>query len=97
MHSHAHCRVSAQVAKHIEKQQKEKESRAMERLHLLLPALGPTLRAVALQHCDWDEERTLTMLRRFQVRRWGRDEQDKGTGEPTESGGGWLGLSVSLC
>lgn len=38
-----------QVAKHMEKQQKEKERRAMERLHLLLPALGPTVRAVALQ------------------------------------------------
>lgn len=39
----------------------------MERLHLLLPALGPTVRAVALQECNWDEERALTMLRRFQV------------------------------
>lgn len=38
-----------QVAKHLEKQQKEKEQRAMERLHLLLPALGPTVRAIALQ------------------------------------------------
>jgi hypothetical protein len=56
-----------QVAKHMEKQQKEKEARAMERLHLLLPALGPTVRAVALQECNWDEERALTMLRRFQV------------------------------
>ena len=56
-----------QVAKHLEKQQKEKEARAMERLHLLLPALGPTVRAVALQQCNWDEEKALTMLRRFQV------------------------------
>ncbi|PSC69161.1 RNA-binding 25 [Micractinium conductrix] len=55
------------VAKHLEKQQKEKEQRAMERLHLLLPALGPTVRAIALQECNWDEERALTMLRRFQV------------------------------
>ncbi|EFN57120.1 hypothetical protein CHLNCDRAFT_143975 [Chlorella variabilis] len=55
------------VAKHLEKQQKEKEARAMERLHLLLPALGPTVRAAALQECNWDEERALTMLRRFQV------------------------------
>lgn len=55
------------VAKHLEKQQKEKETRAMERLHLLLPALGPTVRALALQKCYWDEERALTMLRRFQV------------------------------
>ena len=39
----------------------------MERLHLLLPALGPTVRAVALQQCNWDEEKALTMLRRFQV------------------------------
>lgn len=51
----------------MEKQQKEKEARAMERLHLLLPALGPTVRAVALQQCNWDEEKALTMLRRFQV------------------------------
>jgi len=56
-----------QVAKHMEKQQKEREARAMERLHLLLPALGPTVRAVALQQCNWDEEKALTMLRRFQV------------------------------
>ena len=39
----------------------------MERLHLLLPALGPTVREAALQECNWDEERALTMLRRFQV------------------------------
>ncbi|PRW57929.1 RNA-binding 25 [Chlorella sorokiniana] len=60
-------RGQSMVAKHLEKQQKEKEARAMERLHLLLPALGPTVRAVALQQCNWDEERALTMLRRFQV------------------------------
>ncbi|KAL4433824.1 hypothetical protein ABPG75_000265 [Micractinium tetrahymenae] len=60
-------RGQSMVAKHLEKQQKEKERRAMERLHLLLPALGPTVRAVALQECNWDEERALTMLRRFQV------------------------------
>lgn len=60
-------RGQSMVAKHMEKQQKEKERRAMERLHLLLPALGPTVRAVALQECNWDEERALTMLRRFQV------------------------------
>ncbi|KAL4450751.1 hypothetical protein ABPG77_001107 [Micractinium sp. CCAP 211/92] len=60
-------RGQSMVAKHMEKQQKEKETRAMERLHLLLPALGPTVRAVALQECNWDEERALTMLRRFQV------------------------------
>ena len=51
----------------MEKQQKQKEARAMERLHLLLPALGPTVRAVALEQCGWDEEKALTMLRRFQV------------------------------
>lgn len=39
----------------------------MERLHLLLPALGPAVRALALQQVGWDEERALTMLRRFQV------------------------------
>ncbi|KAI7841757.1 hypothetical protein COHA_004623 [Chlorella ohadii] len=60
-------RGQSMVAKHLEKQQKEKEARAMERLHLLLPALGPTVRAVALQQCNWDEEKALTMLRRFQV------------------------------
>ena len=39
----------------------------MERLHLLLPTLGTAVRALALQQCGWDEERALTMLRRFQV------------------------------
>ena len=51
----------------MEKQQKDKEARAMERLHLLLPTLGTAVRALALQQCGWDEERALTMLRRFQV------------------------------
>ena len=59
--------LPAQVAKHLEKQQKDKEARAMERLHLLLPTLGTAVRALALQQCNWDEERALTMLRRFQV------------------------------
>lgn len=55
------------VAKHAERQQKEKEERAMSKLHQLLPHLGKATHAVALQECNWEEDRALAMLRMFAV------------------------------
>eukprot|EP00887_Chlorella_sp_A99_P003746 scaffold7.g3746.t1 len=60
-------RGQSMVAKHLEKQQKEKENKAMEKLKLLAPQLGPAVRAMALQECDWSEDKAVVMLRRFQV------------------------------
>lgn len=57
----------AQVAKHLDKLQKEKEERGLEKLRALAPTLGGALRATALEECQWDEERALHLLRRFQV------------------------------
>lgn len=31
--------------------------------------LGPAVRAMALQECDWQEDKAVVMLRRFQVGR----------------------------
>ena len=55
------------VAKHAEKVQKEKEERAMSKLGQLLPHLGAATHAIALQECNWEEDRALAMLRMFAV------------------------------
>jgi hypothetical protein len=60
-------RGQSMVAKHADKLQKEKEDRAMGKLRLLLPQLTPATHAVALQECEWDDERALQLLRRFQT------------------------------
>ena len=58
-------RGNALVALHAEKVQKEKEERAMHKLQQLLPHLSATTHAVALQECNWEEDRALALLRIF--------------------------------
>ena len=53
------------VAKHIDKLQKEKEQRGMDKLGLMLPQLSAATHAIALQECNWDEEKAVSMLRLF--------------------------------
>jgi hypothetical protein len=55
------------VAKHAEKQQLEREQRAMSKLQLLVPQLGTAVLNLALQECNWNEEHAVVMLRRFQA------------------------------
>jgi hypothetical protein len=56
-----------QVAKHMDKLQQEKEHKAAEKLQALMPQLGPSVRALALQECQWDIDRAVLLLRRFSV------------------------------
>ena len=59
-------RGQSMVAKHADKLQKEKEAQALEKLLLLLPRLSPVTHAIALEECEWDAEKALSMLRSFQ-------------------------------
>ena len=56
-----------QVEKHVEKLQKEKEAKAMEKLQVLVPNVGPAVLALALEECAHDVDHAVVMLRRFQV------------------------------
>lgn len=54
-----------QVAKHLDKLQKNKEDAAVAKLKALMPHVGPVAREMALQECGWDTERALALLRKF--------------------------------
>ncbi|KAL4513382.1 hypothetical protein Ndes2437B_g00593 [Nannochloris sp. 'desiccata'] len=62
-------RGKSMVAVHLDKLQKEKEERGMEKLRLLLPQLSAATHAVALQECNWEEDRALVLLRLFVARK----------------------------
>ena len=54
----------------------------MAKLEALMPHLGPAVRAVALQECDWNEERALVTLRRFRLPRPGAGSAAQGPQAP---------------
>lgn len=58
-------RGKSMVAVHLDKLQKQKEERGMERLRLLMPQLSAATHAVALQECNWEEDTAVAMLRLF--------------------------------
>ena len=58
-------RGKSMVAVHLDKLQKEKEERGMEKLRLLMPQLSTATHAVALQECNWEEDKAVAMLRLF--------------------------------
>jgi len=62
-------RGMSMVAKHREQMQTAKESRALSKLAILIPQLGPGVHALALEECGWDEERAVSLLRAFQAAR----------------------------
>lgn len=58
-------RGKSMVAVHLDKLQKEKEERGMEKLRLLMPQLSAATHAVALQECNWEQDKAVAMLRLF--------------------------------
>ncbi len=59
------CRARAQVQKHREKMQAEKENAALEKISALMPQLGTSLHIAALKEADFEVEPAVAMLRRF--------------------------------
>eukprot|EP01026_Neomeris_dumetosa_P017921 TRINITY_DN1698_c0_g1_i1.p1 TRINITY_DN1698_c0_g1~~TRINITY_DN1698_c0_g1_i1.p1 ORF type:complete len:509 (-),score=77.12 TRINITY_DN1698_c0_g1_i1:1351-2715(-) len=60
-------RGESMVEKHHAKLQSEKEHAAMEKLQGLMPQMGTTVKALALQESAWDVDAAVALLRRFQV------------------------------
>lgn len=53
--------------KHHDKLRREKETNCLAKLAVLVPHIGPTVHALALEECGWDEERAVHLLRAFQA------------------------------
>jgi len=64
-------RGKSMVAVHLDKLQKEKEEHGMEKLRLLMPQLSAATHAVALQECNWEEDKAVAMLRLFVAKKAG--------------------------